>query len=206
MCGRLGQVSRIASARLFDRARQQQQPWAWVRSATAALSVLAFVLLSSAALGSKAATFSGIGDLPGGSVYSVARGISADGSTVVGQSNSAAGPEAFRWVKGGGIEGLGDLPGGTFASEATAASADGSTIVGSGDDGELPWSFNAFRWTEESGVVALPDFFDGRFASDAEDVTADGSIVAGSSYVDFFGTPVCFASWAIAGETLLWCT
>jgi len=41
-------------------------------------------------------SFSGLGDLPGGSVYSGANGISADGSVVVGASESASGLEAFR--------------------------------------------------------------------------------------------------------------
>ncbi len=36
-------------------------------------------------------------------------GLSADGSVVVGVSNSASGTEAFRWTAGGGMVGLGDL-------------------------------------------------------------------------------------------------
>lgn len=50
--------------------------------------------------------FQGLGDLPGGNIFSQAAGVSADGSVVVGQSNSASGGEAFRWTAGGGMVGL----------------------------------------------------------------------------------------------------
>jgi probable HAF family extracellular repeat protein len=76
-------------------------------------------------------TFTPLGDLPGGFFYSRVRGISADGSAVVGTSRSASGTgDAFRWTSGGGIVGLDDLPGGTFFSEAHDVSADGSVVVG----------------------------------------------------------------------------
>ena len=74
--------------------------------------------------------FMGLGDLPGGQLNSVSPAISADGSVVVGLSNSAFGFEAFRWAGGDGMMGLGDLSGGTFYSVATATSADGSVVVG----------------------------------------------------------------------------
>ena len=38
-------------------------------------------------------SFSGLGDLPGGNVYSAANGVSADGSVVVGDSRSSSGRE-----------------------------------------------------------------------------------------------------------------
>lgn len=38
----------------------------------------------------------GLGDLPGGIFFSQANGISADGSVVVGETESASGFEAFR--------------------------------------------------------------------------------------------------------------
>jgi probable HAF family extracellular repeat protein len=67
--------------------------------------------------------FLGLGDLPGGFYDSVAYGVSADGTTVAGYSNSAAGMEAFRWTVRDGMVGLG-FP------RAFAVSADGSTVVG----------------------------------------------------------------------------
>ena len=79
----------------------------------------------------QAASFSGLGRLPGRGTTSVAFGVSADGSTVVGQSGDRRNNfEAFRWTEAGGMVGLGDLPGGDFGSVAFGVSADGSTIVG----------------------------------------------------------------------------
>ena len=55
--------------------------------------------------------------------------MSANGSVVVGISDSASGFEAFRWTKAGGMVGLGFLPG-DVESDAFGVSADGSVIVG----------------------------------------------------------------------------
>ena len=46
----------------------------------------------------------GLGDLPGGSFHSAGYGVSADGATVVGHSQSASGAEAFRWTETAGDE------------------------------------------------------------------------------------------------------
>ncbi len=70
--------------------------------------------------------FQGLGDLPGGSFESRASAISGDGSTVVGQSRSSSGQEAFRWRLASGIVGLGDYPTGGFSSRAWGVSANGS--------------------------------------------------------------------------------
>ena len=53
--------------------------------------------------------------------------VSADGSAIVGASQSGNGREAFRWTPETGMVGLGDLPGGGFGSAALAA--DGRTIL-----------------------------------------------------------------------------
>ncbi len=90
-------------------------------------------------------SFQGVGDLPGGTVSSVAFGVSADGSTVVGWSISANGQEAYRWTRGGGMVGLGDLPGGNFNSSANGVSSDGSAIIGLGKN--MANAQEAFRWT-----------------------------------------------------------
>jgi probable HAF family extracellular repeat protein len=102
---------------------------------------------------SSAASFTPLGDLPGGIFKSAASGVSADGSVVVGNSNSAAGTEAFRWTLGGGMVGLGDLPGGNFSSEATAVSADGTVVVGFSEVAGL--GTEAFRWTSGGGMAGL---------------------------------------------------
>jgi probable HAF family extracellular repeat protein len=124
------------------------------------------------------ASFQGLGDLSGGSFYSRACGVSADGSTVVGMSKSASGKEAFRWTSGGGMVGLGELSGGNFYSHAYGISADGSTVVGMSISAS---GFEAFRWTSGGGMVGLGDLPGGRFYSYARSVSADGSVVVGTS-------------------------
>ncbi|MFN9735084.1 MAG: HAF repeat/PEP-CTERM domain-containing protein, partial [Microcystis sp.] len=81
----------------------------------------------------QAASFQGLGDLPGGGFNSRATGVSADGSVVVGRGFSANGGQAFRWTQGTGMVGLGDLPEGIFYSSAAGVSADGSVVVGIGN-------------------------------------------------------------------------
>ena len=95
-------------------------------------------------------SFEGLGDLPGGGFSSQARGVSADGSVVVGRSNSTSGDEAFRW-QDGKMTGLGDLPGGTFSSYAFDVSANGAVVVGRSFSGSYPTIMEAFRW--EDGVM-----------------------------------------------------
>jgi probable HAF family extracellular repeat protein len=126
----------------------------------------------------KAASFQGLGDLPGGDFESFAFDVSADGSTVVGRSSSIAEVydsseddylqseviEAFRWTKEGGMEGLG-LLGGDFSS-AYGVSADGSVVVGDNYDR------TTFRWTKESGMQFGP-------MSNVYGISADGSTVVG---------------------------
>ncbi|TRT73676.1 MAG: PEP-CTERM sorting domain-containing protein [Microcystis sp. M_OC_Ca_00000000_S217Cul] len=121
--------------------------------------------------------FTGLGFLPG-SVESYARGVSADGSVVVGFSNGANGQEAFRWTQATGMVGLGDLSGGITRSSAFGVSADGSVVVGRGfsSSGE-----EAFRWTQGTGMVGLGDLSGGITRSRAFGVSADGSVVVGES-------------------------
>jgi probable HAF family extracellular repeat protein len=120
-------------------------------------------------------SWSGLGDLPGGSYASVALDISADGSVVVGFGNSDSGVEAFRW-ENGTMTGLGVLSGGPFASSAYAVSADGRVVVGRSNSGYV----EAFRW-ENGTMVGLGDLPGGNMFSAAFDVSGDGSIVVGMS-------------------------
>ncbi|GAI92515.1 unnamed protein product, partial [marine sediment metagenome] len=106
----------------------------------------------------------------GGSFYSWARGVSADGSTIVGESESTLGQEAFRWTQANSMVGLGLMAGGEYGSKAYAASADGSVIVGFGHFGG---HLEAFRWTESGGMQSLGEGI-------AYAVSADGSVVVGS--------------------------
>jgi probable HAF family extracellular repeat protein len=141
--------------------------------------MLAAALLIAAVANSQ--SFTPIGELPGGLDQSAAYGISTDGSTIVGRSESANGEEAFRWTADGGMVPLGDLAGGDFASSATSASSDGALVVGrgavlGGDEG--------FEWTEAGGLVGLG------VGSTALDVSDDGTTVVGWS-----GFPVEATRW-----------
>ena len=92
----------------------------------------------------------GIGDLPGGAVYSSASAISADSSVIVGVSQSTLCLEAFRWANGV-MTGLGVLPG-DDTSGAGAVSGDGSVIVGSSVSRFSPSLPQIFVWNEADGL------------------------------------------------------
>jgi probable HAF family extracellular repeat protein len=141
-------------------------------------TLLAVLLTGSAASPAVAASLTALGDLPGGDFMSHALGVSGDGSTVVGYSDSASGHEAFRWTKVGGIVGLGDLPGGYFDSIAFGVSGDGSVIVGESHSASTEYN-EAFRWTAVSGMVGLGELPGGHFDSTAWGVSGDGAVVVG---------------------------
>jgi probable HAF family extracellular repeat protein len=164
------------------------------RLASRPLAGLALALLVAApARAGEPTTFTGVGDLPGGSTLSSAAGISADGSVVCGYSNTASGDIAFRWTdpaRGGvGLQPLGDLPGGATYSQARGISADGTTIVG---DSGGPSGGEAFRWTDPAagglGMQGLGDLPGGGFFSIASGASADGHVVTGHSASALSGT------------------
>ena len=81
----------------------------------------------------------GLGDLPGGAFTSDAHSVSADGSVVVGESNSANGNAAFIWDDANGMVSIQSLLTGSgvdltgwILSSALGISSDGLTIVGLG--------------------------------------------------------------------------
>jgi probable HAF family extracellular repeat protein len=124
-----------------------------------------------------------LGDLPGGSFFSFATGVSSNGNVVVGYSASTASgnnSEAFRWTTTDGMAGLGALPGGTFGSRAWGVSADGSIIVGESSSATAGSNLEAFRWTA-SGMTGLGDLSGGSFHSIAYAISADGNVIAGYS-------------------------
>ena len=147
-----------------------------------------------------------LGLLPGGST-SVARAISRDGTTIVGEATSTAaavigGTEAFRH-RDGVMTGL-HTP--IFMDQAFAVNADGSLVVdsnsslrwtpaagveqnvvpyacyGVSDDGSVvvgrSSGFVAQRWTPAGGVVNLP--VPGPGSSVANAVSGDGTVAVGN--------------------------
>ena len=90
------------------------------------VSVVAFATATPATSGPQC-FFQGLGFLPGGNT-SLARGVNADGTVVVGQAIVGQG-QAFRWTAASGMVGLGFLPGGN-TSLARGVNADGTVVVG----------------------------------------------------------------------------
>lgn len=117
-----------------------------------------------------------LGTLGGGN-WSEATAVSADGSVIVGVSNTwPPWEQAFRWTAAEGLVGLGFVAGGSYSSAARGANSDGSVIVGVS---QCAGGAQAFRWTAPSGMVGLGDLPGGYLSSEAEAVSADGSVVVG---------------------------
>jgi hypothetical protein len=127
--------------------------------------------------------------------HSSARGISRDGSTIVGESRGSDGfVQAVYW-RSSSITGLGFLPGlaptgtGTTApgsTHALAANADGSIIVGSASGVA---NDRAWRWTAASGMQDLNLFatnaglnLNGFVLTDAVGVSDNGQFITGNSF------------------------
>jgi probable HAF family extracellular repeat protein len=116
----------------------------------------------------------GLGDLPDGPFHSEGRGVSADGSVVVGFSDSASGRDAFRWTA---QEGMVNLGAGALTHSARDISADGSVIVGAGLDA-------IFIWDAAHGLRSLRDML-GLDLSDWEFISAQGISDDGSTIIGF---------------------
>src|SRR5580700_9831376 len=123
--------------------------------------------------------FQALGYLPGDN-YSLAYGVSGNGSVVVGTSqivDFGLGPsQPFSWTASGGMIAIGNPPGSLTNSTATAANNDGSVIVGF--NGPVSEAFRATSPTNIENLGALP----GGEGSRALGVSGDGSVVVGQSY------------------------
>jgi probable HAF family extracellular repeat protein len=115
----------------------------------------------------------GLGDLPGGTFFSSAQGVSADGLVVVGASTGTSTEDAFRWTQAGGMVALGFLPGDN-RSIATATSADGAVVVGSSRNPNGLWQ--SFRWTSATGMFGIG------VDTQAHDVSGDGMTIVGRAF------------------------
>ena len=142
--------------------------------------IAALVLLLSSIAEAQVPSFTGVGDLPGGAVGSEIHAMSADGSAVVGSSESASGTEAFQWTAGGGLVGLGFLSGGNPHSVARAISDDGTVIAGSSLDGG--GVMRAFRYSGGS-FTALNTLSCSSCdpVTEGNGLSGDGLVVVGSA-------------------------
>jgi len=108
-------------------------------------------------------TFTGGGNISRGT------GISGDGSTVVGEAESAA----AIWRNGNApLKPNGVAGGGAFSSLAYGVNHDGSVVVGETGYG------GSFRWTASGGTQTLGSMSGGWWSS-ANGVSGDGSVVVG---------------------------
>ncbi|NJK46986.1 hypothetical protein HC931_01090 [Candidatus Gracilibacteria bacterium] len=127
----------------------------------------------------------GLGTL-GGS-YSIAYGISADGSKIVGYSHNDRNEEAFCWDSTKGMQGLGYLKSnkdGRSASQAYDICADGSKIVGKSYNGTYT---EAFYWDSAKGMRSLKSLLSKDFGlklagwtlTEASAISDDGLTIVG---------------------------
>ncbi len=123
----------------------------------------------------------GVLGLLGDTYGSDARGVSDDGSRVVGWSVGAFGVEASVWP-GTLIApfGLGDLPGGAFDSRAYRISGDGLVVVGAGTTAT---GTEAFRYDISTlgPIVGLGDLPGGADFSRALGASTNGAVIVGES-------------------------
>jgi probable HAF family extracellular repeat protein len=114
-----------------------------------------------------------------------ASGISADGSTIVGEAQDSQGHyRAFRWTASTGMVDLGTLGGGNLLSNATAASRDGSVVVGYSLTTTSSASDHAFIWTAKTGMHDLNTVLKGKIPKGwilqvATDISEDGTVITG---------------------------
>lgn len=119
----------------------------------------------------------------GGST-SMAYGVSADGSVVVGEADTAQNEtvRAYCWTVSGGMHEIGTLGG--SRSSARAVSADGTVVVG--QSGTAQNQLRGFRWTEAGGMENLGSL--GGVNTLPEGVSANGEVVVGTADMSGLGT------------------
>jgi probable HAF family extracellular repeat protein len=118
---------------------------------------------------------------PGGAAaFSWGRGLSRDGSVVVGGVDTPLGAQGFRWTQATGIQLIGDLPGGIRDSWAYGISGDGRVVTGdsTGSNG-----VEAIQYTTAGGLVGLGGFETTDINSGGAAVSHDGSVIAGGARI-----------------------
>ncbi|MGQ0552899.1 MAG: PEP-CTERM sorting domain-containing protein [Planctomycetota bacterium] len=144
-----------------------------------------------------------LGTMPGGT-FANGRGVSFDGTAIVGWGDVAVGPglalHAFRWTAATGVVSLGSPNLGPSGAESV--SGDGAIVVGgSGSPCPFPASQynNGYSWTSGGGWQPLPLCSDDWNDTTALGVSADGTVVVGSG-----GAPGSYFRafrWTAAGGT-----
>lgn len=137
-----------------------------------------------------------LGSPPGVSIEIMARGISANGRTVVGTvANDTTGRRGFRWTAITGMQVLGTFPGESTSSWAYGVSTDGSMVAGVSNGIPAPHSY-ACRWNAGGFIQSLGTLPD-HWNSIAYAMSADGSAVSGQS--SYQGGPGRAFRWTTTG-------
>lgn len=126
--------------------------------------------------------FFGLGDLPGGSIWSDANGVSADGRFVVGTAVDSLGYRAFLWSDLTGMAPLPDGPGGLVPGVGSVVAPDGRTVAGGSSTPVEP-----FRWTASGGTQAIGGL--GGIETAVSDMSSDGSVLVGWGRIAIPGGP-----------------
>lgn len=160
--------------------------FATAADALAGISADGTTIIGSTAVGSlrqasfwnRAGTRTNLGYLPGHNV-SRARGVSADGRFITGESFASPSPglnqaRAFLWSAAAGMVNLG-VAGTATGSRGYGVSDDGAVVAGDLKEINNP---SGFRWTSAGMVELLPDVSPGGTATS---VSGDGSTVAGQA-------------------------
>jgi hypothetical protein len=133
----------------------------------------------------RAASFQGLGDFPGGWTNSTAYGISPDGSVVIGRAYPGTfgfdgTHEAYSWTAQSGFVHLGFAPG-DQDSVAWAASAHGETIVGDNLSRAIIWEpRHGMRRLREALIADYGLNLTGWELTSAHAISPDGNTIAGS--------------------------
>lgn len=139
----------------------------------------------------------GLGSLNTATPLSRALAVSADGTTVVGETRASSGSlVAFRWTLANGMEEIGSFSDPVFPAVATGVSANGSVVVGE-DDGS---PISGYRWTSGVGVQVIEDLPDGPAVLDWDirAVSGDGRAIVGRARPSSDSVPQALR-WSDAG-------
>ncbi|MFN0008423.1 MAG: hypothetical protein ACKVXR_10995 [Planctomycetota bacterium] len=125
------------------------------------------------------ASFTVLGDLPGGTTFTEVSAVSADGTTAVGRSEGAApgfaAMECFRWTSALGMVAQGDLAGGAYGSFGYGVSGTGASLVG--------YSYSTLGNQAHRNMLEIPMYPAGAFDSRATGISDSGGVVCGWSYL-----------------------
>lgn len=138
-------------------------------------------VLMTAATSANAQTIVTINPLPGDD-EALVLDISANGTAVVANSNSASGTRTFRWSASRGYEETGALPNTDWAW-ASAISGNGQVVLRT-DANWDPWFTRATRWSRSGGLEDIGTFPNTPYGVMASAISFTGNTVVGGYYLD----------------------